>query len=57
MDTNSFVFDEDCDFPSLTKLGPTIQDNFSYLLGAIWNYVKKSCSYIVAISEDLQQRF
>ena len=32
MDTNNFFLDEDCDFHSVTKLGPTIENNFSYLL-------------------------
>ena len=57
METNNFVLDEDYDFYSLKKLGSTIENNFSYLMGVISNYVKKSYSYIVAASEDAQQRF
>ena len=56
-ETNNFVLDEDYDFYSLKKLGSTIENNFSYLMGVISNYVKKSYSYIVAASEDAQQRF
>ena len=37
---------------SFTKLGPTIENNFSCSLGVIWNYVKKSYSCIIATSED-----
>ena len=51
-DTDNFVLDEDCDFHSFTKMGPTIENNFSYLLGVIWHYVKKSYSYIKARSEN-----
>ena len=51
-DANDFVLDEDCDFHSFTKLGPTIENNFSYLLGVIWNYVKKSYRCIVPTSEE-----
>ena len=52
MDTNNFVFDEDCNFHSFAKMGPPIENNFSCLLGVIWNYVNKSYSCIVATSED-----
>ena len=51
-DANNFALDEGCDFHSFLKLEPTIENNFSYLLGAIWNNVKKSYSCIVARSED-----
>ena len=51
-DTNNFVLDKDYDFHSFTKLGPTTENSFSYLLGVIWNFVKKSYSYIVVTSED-----
>ena len=57
MDTNNFVVDEECDFRTFSKLGPTIENNFSYLLDVIWNCGKKSYSCIVATSEDPQQRF
>ena len=53
MDTNNFVHDEDCDFHCFTKLGSTIENNFSYLLGVILSYVKKSYSCVLATSEDL----
>ena len=39
MDTNNFVFDEDCDFQFFTKLERTIENNFSFLMVVIWNYV------------------
>ena len=52
MDTNNFVPDDDCDFHSITKLVRTTENKFSYLLGVIWNYVKKSYSCIVPTSED-----
>ena len=52
MNANNFVLDEDHNFHSFIKLGPTIEYNFSYFLGVIWNYVKKSCSCTVATSED-----
>ena len=42
MDTNKFVFDEDCDFHSFTKLEPAIENIFSNLPGVLWNCVKKS---------------
>ena len=48
MDTTNFVLDEDCDFHSFTKFETTIGKRFSYLLGVIWNYVKKIYSCIVA---------
>ena len=51
-DTNNFVFNEEYDFHSFTKFDPTIEINFSYFLGVIWNYVKKSYSSIVATKED-----
>ena len=52
MDTNDFVLDEDFDFHSFTNLGPVIENNFSYWLGVIWNYVKKGYSCIKATNED-----
>ena len=36
---NNFVLDEECNFFSLKKLGPTIENDFSYLLGVIWHYL------------------
>ena len=39
------------------KLGPTIESDFSYLLGVMWNYVKKSYNCIVDTSKDLKQCF
>ena len=56
-DKIDFVPDKDCDFNSFSKLGSTIENNFSYLLRVIWNYVKKSCSCAVATSEDPQKPF
>ena len=47
MDTNNFVLDETV-IHSFTKFGTTIGKSFSYLLGVIWNYVKKIYSCIVA---------
>ena len=53
MDAIDFFLVEDCDFHYFRKLGPTTENSFSYLLGVIWNYVKKSHSYIVDTSEGL----
>ena len=50
-DTNNFVLDQYGDFYSFTKLEPTIENNFSYLLGVILSYEKKNHSSIVATSE------
>ena len=52
MDTNNFVPGDDCDFHSITKLVRTTENKFSYFLGVIWNYVKKTYGCIVPTSED-----
>ena len=56
LDTNNFVFDENCDFHSCANLAPTIENIFSYLLEIIRNYVQKSLqSHILLLYDSLLQ--